>query len=53
MDTTFTPRGYRIPVKGNESITKDLTIYSTARMDYPGPKPRLVCYKKYKGYLIR
>lgn len=45
----LTSRGYRIPI--NASIMKELTIYSDVRSDYPGPRPKIICYKKTNQFL--
>lgn len=47
----LTSRGYRIPLEGSAIHMKKLTIYSEARSDYPGPKPKVICYRRSKNFL--
>lgn len=44
-------RGYRIPLEGSAKHMKKLTIYSEVQSDYPGPKPKVVCYRTSDKYL--
>jgi superfamily II DNA or RNA helicase len=49
-DLVWTSKGFRIPKNGNETIPKKLTIYSKVKSDFPGPKPRVSCFKQEKEY---
>lgn len=47
----LTSRGYRIPLEGSAKHMKKLTIYSQARSDFPGPRPRVICYRRSNNFL--
>lgn len=51
MDTTLTSKGYRIPLEGNEGHMKKLVIFSQTPGDYPGPRKRLVCWRRDEKFL--
>lgn len=44
-------KGYRIPIQNNEKHMKKLTLYSEVKQDYPGPRPKIICYKRSKEFL--
>jgi superfamily II DNA or RNA helicase len=46
----WTSKGFRIPKEGNETVPKKLTLYSKVKSDFPGPKPRVMCFKQDTGY---
>jgi superfamily II DNA or RNA helicase len=47
----FTSKGYRIPVQGNKEHMKALIVKSESKLDYPGPKPTIICYRRSKEWL--
>lgn len=47
----LTSKGYKIPIKGNENHMKKLTLYSEVENVVPGPKPKIICYKRSKEFL--
>lgn len=44
-------KGYKVPIQGNEKHMKKLTLYSEVRSDFPGPKPKIICYRRSKESL--
>ena len=47
-------KGYKIPINANANVSKtikDLTIYSELVTDYPGPKPKIIAYKRKGNFL--
>lgn len=48
IDTVWSSKGYRIP--RDLFLEKKLTVYSTQKSDYPGPKPKVKCYLSSEEY---
>lgn len=53
METIWTSKGYRIPkLLMSDRTMKDLTVYSQVKQEFPGPKPKVVCYKNNKDHFL-
>lgn len=53
METVWTSKGYRIPRDSitYQSVKRDLTIFSEAPQEIPGPKPRITAFKSDPKYI--
>lgn len=53
METVWTSKGYRVPKTSElmQKVKKELTIYSEAPQETPGPKPKVVCFRHDNDYL--
>lgn len=46
-----TSKGYKIPIENNEKHMRKLTLYSETENIVPGPKPKILCYKRSEKFL--